>query len=137
MGIPMSMEQHLKEFMADNLKEFHPFAIYNESLDEVFVLLKDCSYTEKRTKYGMIEILENNHPEEGEHPFVGLIISGLSRFTKAKNRADLSGDQSVVSIVKIIFEHMPSPDLQDLLGSNGKEIIEILKKENLSVQLPF
>lgn len=135
MGIPISMEQHMKEFMAD-VKEFHPFAAYDGSLDEVFVLLKDCSCVEKRTKYGMIDVLENNHPEEGEHPFAGLIISGLRRFAKAKNRADLSGDQSIVSILKIIFEHMPSPDLQDLLGSNGKEIIEILKKENLSVQLP-
>ncbi|MEQ1561231.1 MAG: hypothetical protein ABL899_00745 [Nitrospira sp.] len=60
-------------------EEFRPTAFYNESLDELRVVVADCSVTEVPiTPY--ISLLERTHPEDGQLSHVGFCVHRASFF---------------------------------------------------------
>ena len=60
--------------------EFKPCAYYHERLDNLYIHLKDCSYTTIRVAEG-IEIHRENTPD-GDGEIVGLTLECPKRFFK-------------------------------------------------------
>jgi len=86
----MSVEQSAEEtVMGDLLKaafvgmvaEFRPCAYYDEPLDCIRVIARDCSVNEWRVSR-LLTVLEDNYPnpEAGRELYVGFIIKGARHF---------------------------------------------------------
>jgi len=61
---------------------FRPFAVFEERLDRIVVLTRDCSVTETRVN-DVLVMLENNYPGDGEERYVGFVIEGARGFLAA------------------------------------------------------
>lgn len=63
---------------------FVPFAIYNKSLDWIWVQVADCSVTEVYISSGFV-MLERNHTENGQRTNIGFHIEGARMFCRENN----------------------------------------------------
>ncbi|HXK40072.1 MAG TPA: hypothetical protein VJ837_04540 [Candidatus Paceibacterota bacterium] len=57
--------------------KFKPFAVFDEQLDCIRVVWRDCSANEIRVSK-LITILEDNYPESGKPECVGVTIKGVA-----------------------------------------------------------
>ena len=62
---------------------FRPFAIFDEQLDCIRVVWRDCSANEIRVSK-MLTILEDNHPESEELECVGFTIKGVAHICETR-----------------------------------------------------
>ncbi|MBI2669689.1 MAG: hypothetical protein HYX20_00875 [Candidatus Yanofskybacteria bacterium] len=72
-------EEIIKFFVDKSHEPFQPFAAYCKHLDSIWVLVKDCSVTEKRVN-DILTILEDNYPEIEEEKCVGFVIEYACSF---------------------------------------------------------
>lgn len=70
------IEQKVRELLPDDNVSFRPFAYYDERLDCIRVLVRDCSCTESRIDE-VFTVLENNYPMTNENKYVGFTIKGI------------------------------------------------------------
>src|SRR5690349_16367339 len=89
-SVPLSeQERRLAElvlaFMGDRIHEpFEPFVTYDRPMDRIWVLTRDCSICEVSVG-GVLILLENNYPEEGQEKCVGFAIEPAQRFYRQRN----------------------------------------------------
>ncbi len=76
--VPMNRQP---SWMVDLLTAFplSPFkqrAYYDQHLDCIRVVIRECSFCEHRLT-AIMTVLEDNYPEPGQQPFVGFVIKGV------------------------------------------------------------
>src|SRR5437667_8827373 len=80
-------EEQLETTVRDALTptgEFRPFAVFDEPLDCIRVVLRDCSATEVRID-GLLTVLEANYPlVEGQSEIVGFTIKGVAHLCETQ-----------------------------------------------------
>ena len=59
------------------LKPFQPYAWYDQRLQRITYLNRDCSYTEFSLSPGVI-VLIDNYPEPNEQRFCGFVLDGIN-----------------------------------------------------------
>ena len=85
---------------------FRPFADYNDRLDIVIVLTKDCSFMEIPQREGLC-ILVNNYPESAEQPEpVGLVIYNAKEFCQLHKLA-FDGRLSLSRLLWFVSHWLP------------------------------
>src|SRR5258708_4417755 len=64
---------------------FRPCAFFDEMLDCIRVVTRDCSVLEERISPRVTVLLDNYYPEEGRSQYVGFTIKGARHFCKDNN----------------------------------------------------
>jgi hypothetical protein len=63
-------------------REFRPFAVFDEQLDCIRVITRDCSFTEIRVD-DFLTVLEANYPRSSAAEYVGFTIKGVAHLCKS------------------------------------------------------
>src|SRR5690606_28300585 len=71
---PEELAKRVRETMGPGGHVFRLYAHYHKELDLLTVQTKDCSFTQRWQLASNLDLLEDNHPEEGQDPCVGFII---------------------------------------------------------------
>src|SRR5688572_25199898 len=73
------IEAELSKLFSGEARGFRPFVIFDEHLDCIRVVTRDCSMTETRVNE-LLTILEDNYPDRPEAKYVGFTIKGARHF---------------------------------------------------------
>ncbi len=102
-------EQVRRVFEGKSTK-FRPCAYFDERLDCIRVIARDCSVLETRiNKY--MTILEDNYEESGEKRYVGFTVKGARHFCK-EHAIDLSAPVDISRVLDAILASFPEPAVQ-------------------------
>ena len=97
-----SMSAFFKEYQ---MQAFEPLAYYDKHMDCIRVIVRDCSITEHRINE-MFTLMEDNHPTQGQHRYVGFTIKGIRHLFDQLN-LPLDGVLRVSDILQKIVRENP------------------------------
>jgi hypothetical protein len=83
MKTPEQIESLVRDAFAGRSGEFRPCAFFDDSLDCIRILTRDCSITETRVN-NLITVLEATYPRGGRK-CVGFTLKGARHFCKEHN----------------------------------------------------
>lgn len=94
----------IRDAMGDRIEPFKAFLIYERGLDRIWVQVRDCSVTEKTS--GLLTIMEDNYPEEGQEKYVGFAIECAVEFSK-RYGYPLRDKEDIRAMLEGIFDLFP------------------------------
>ena len=95
------------EAFAGDAQPFRPCAYFDEPLDCIRVLIRDCSSTEKRVD-GLLTVIEDNYPSDQSKKYVGFTIKGARHFCQ-RNAIPLDAPVEITKILDVILASAPQP----------------------------
>lgn len=107
MKTPEELRTLVKETLSEH-GDFRPCAWFDERLDCIRVVARDCSILERRFD-GRFTVLEDNYPESGQFKVVGFTIKGARHFCESHG-LDLSTPIRMAALLDAI---LASIDLSD------------------------
>ena len=116
-----AVQKNVDELFRGVFEKFNPVAYYDENLDCVRVLVRDCSITETRINENLT-LLEDNYPEKGEARYVGFSIKGAKHFC-IKNGLPTTGPITVSGILTAMLDQHPET-VVDIAVSIALPILE-------------
>ncbi len=112
--------------------KFRPCAFFDERLDCIRVIARDCSVLETRINKNMT-LLEDNYAESEQKRYVGFTVKGARHFCK-ENHIDLSAPVDISKLLDAILANSPEPAVQMSIRLVARPLI---KKEKLKqVDIP-
>lgn len=124
----MELQQLAQEAAARGVS---PFAVFDPHMDCIRVLIRDCSFFERRANK-WITLVYDNYPEadKGQSPLVGVVIKGMHYLIRKLNLAHGSVIQ-ITELIDEISKKFPEETVAELstLGT-------ILKETEMGVRLP-
>lgn len=121
-------EQFEKTF-TDGIKDFRACAFFDEQLDCIRVLGRDCSVTETRIN-GLITVLEANHPAQGRRQCVGFTIKGARHFC-ATQGLNLKTPIKISDLLNAILSAMPNVVVQTFIDHLARPLVAAEKIEQV------
>src|SRR5688572_14521534 len=102
------IEEKIRHFFNKaDLISFRPFVVFDEQLDCIRVVARDCSVTETRINE-LLTVLEDNYPEADQTKYVGFTIKGAKHFC-ITHKIYVVGPVSVSTILDKILKTFPEP----------------------------
>jgi hypothetical protein len=112
--------------------KFRPCAFFDDRLDCIRVIARDCSVLETRINKHMT-LLEDNYAESEQKRYVGFTVKGARHFCK-QNNIDLSTPVDISRLLDAILANSPEPAVQMSIRLVARPLI---KKEKLKhVDIP-
>jgi hypothetical protein len=112
--------------------KFKPCAFFDDRLDCIRVITRDCSVLETRINKHMT-LLEDNYAESEQKRYVGFTVKGARHFCK-ENNIDLSTPVDISRLLDAILANSPEPAVQMSIRLVARPLI---KKEKLKqVNIP-
>ena len=111
--------------------EFRPCAVYDELLDCIRVVSRDCSATEIRID-NLITVVEENYPVTGARKYVGFTIKGAKYFCQS-NGLSLSGPIRLTELLDKVLASSSSPAVRLFVDLLARPMVE--EKNIQTVQL--
>ncbi|SRR6266446_1531766 len=97
---------------------FKPVAYFDEELDCVRVIIRDCSVTEVRINEHLT-IAEDNYPTNPADRYVGFTVKGVRHFLRSKK------ESPQVTAIGAVLEQMLA-ELPTLIGdADGKTLVDM------------
>ena len=118
---------------AKEMGPFQPIAYYDEHLDLIRVVLRDCSVLETRVS-PMFTVLYDNAPQEGQSRCMGFVIKGARHLL---NEWGMSGQgaYTVVSLLNKVLDSLPSKKLAQLT-EELENCSMVLRETAMEVDVP-
>ena len=109
---------------------FEPLAYYDDELDCIRVMAKDCSYTAERLNE-TFTILKDNYPDSGQyHSYVGFTIKGLKHLFTEMN-LPFEGVYKLVDILDAIVSNYPDDSMRGM----ATVLTSLVPDESLEVDM--
>ena len=125
----------LKAIFEKKSPKFRPCAFFDEQLDCIRVIARDCSVLETRiNKY--LTLLEDNYPDSEEKTYVGFTIKGARYFCQ-EHGFDLSTPIDISGLLDVFLATFPEPAVQMSIRLVARPLIkkEKLKKVDITPTL--
>lgn len=90
--------------------QFRPCAYFDESLDCIRVIARDCSILETRIDQ-RITVLEDNYEESDDEKYVGFTVKGARHFCQ-EHGFDLNFPVSIGNVLDKIMATSPEPAVE-------------------------
>jgi len=116
------IEAKLNKLFAGEPRDFRPFAVFDESLDCIRVVTRDCSVTETRVNE-LLTILEDNYPDRPEAKYVGFTIKGARHFC-LERQLKAAGPIRLAEILDEILAAFPQPFVDVCVNAVARPILE-------------
>jgi hypothetical protein len=107
---------------------FHPCAYFDESLDCIRVIARDCSILETRINE-YITVLEDNYEGSDDKKYVGFTVKGARHFCQ-EHGIDLNAPVSIGNVLDTILANSPEPAVQMTIRLVARPL---LKRERIKV----
>lgn len=122
-------------FSAPQTGEFRPFAMFDESLDCIRVVTRDCSVTETRIS-DLITVLEDNYPASPRQRFVGFTIKGARHFCRQEG-LDIRIPVKVTDILDRILKTSPEAIVRLAIDGVARPMVEDKSINDVSFSSPI
>jgi hypothetical protein len=107
---------------ADRHFAFRPCAIFDERLDCIRIVTRDCSVTEMRVS-DLITILEMSHPPQGKNKCVGFSVKGARHFCN-QHGLTLSAPLKMSALLDALMKSAPSLVVETIIERIVKPLVE-------------
>ena len=77
-----TLEELVNGTFSDEAVAFRPCAFFDEGLDCIRVIARDCSVVEERVSEHVTVLMDNYYPEPGRRQYVGFTIKGARHLCK-------------------------------------------------------
>lgn len=103
---------------------FRPCAIFNERLDFIRVLVRDCSVTSTRINE-LVSVLEDTHyqPGQASERYIGFTLKGVRRFCRERG-IDTDGPVKITKILDAILKAFPERELELAIDGIARRFID-------------
>lgn len=106
--------------------KFRPCAFFDDRMDCIRVVTRDCSILETRINKHLT-LLEDNYPESDEKRYIGFTIKGARHFCQ-EHGIDLSVPVDISRLLDVILATSPEPAVQMSIRLVAKPL---MKKEKI------
>ena len=131
MKTPEEIGQQVRDAF-EKTGRFRPCAFFDQRLDCIRVVVRDCSILETRiNKY--LTLLEDNYEVSGENRYVGFTIKGARHFCQ-EHGFDLSTPVDISKLLDSIVAIFPEPAVELSVRLVAKPLIK--KEKFKKVSLP-
>jgi hypothetical protein len=123
----------VKEVLTGVSGEFRPCAFFDDRLDCIRVITKDCSVLEERINERLTILLNNYDPQPGRKQCVGFTFKGAIHLCK-QHGLDLASPIRMSELLDAILESVPEKAVQVFIEFVAKPLVETEKIDH--VELP-
>ena len=133
------IERQVKEaFTGTKSGEFRPCAYFDERLDCIRVITRDCSVLETRINPVLTLLEDNYYPQSGGQRYVGFTIKGASHFCY-EHGISLSAPVNISKLLDVIAAMFPETLVQLAVDGVAKPIVQkdpAIENVDISSALP-
>jgi hypothetical protein len=127
MKTPEEVGAHVREAFGGKSTKFRPCAFFDDRLDCIRVISRDCSVLETRINE-VVTILEDNYyPESGQERYVGFTIKGARHFCQ-QHGLDTSKAVDLSKLLDALLVTFPEPAVQMFVDLFARPLV---KKEKI------
>jgi hypothetical protein len=127
------IEAQVRQAFGRKSAKFRPCAYFDDRLDCIRVISRDCSVLETRIN-GVVTILEDNYyPESGGERYVGFTIKGARHFCQ-QHGLDTAKAVDLSKLLDALLVAFPEPAVQLFVDLFARPLVkkEKIKTVNLS-----
>jgi hypothetical protein len=110
---------------------FRPCAFYDDRLDCIRVVARDCTVLEERVNE-RLTVLIDLHPQPGLKKYVGFTVKGAQHFCE-EHRLNLATSVKVTQIADALLQSFPDPAVMMFVDLIAKSLVEDDKIEEVEV----
>ena len=122
----------VREAFSGQRGEFRPCAFFDDRLDCIRVMVRDCSVLEERISARVTVLLDNHYPGPGRRQCVGFTIKGARHFC-LENSIPLGAPVRISTILDALTARSPEIVVQWFIDFVAKPLIEEGKIEDIEV----
>lgn len=123
----------LFERAAKEMGPFQPIAYYDEHLDLIRVVLRDCSVLETRVNK-MFTLLHDNSPQKGQSRCMGFVIKGARHLLDEWGMSDKKA-HAVVDLLNKVLALLPAEE-NDRVTEELADCRVVLRETAMGVDFP-
>jgi hypothetical protein len=130
MKTPEQIEVLVKSAFAEAPGQFRPGAFFDDRLDCIRVITKDCSVLETRINTSLT-VLEDNYADgSGASPYVGFTIKGARHFCH-ENGISLDAPIQMSALLDAILKAFPGPMVEMFVNAIARPLVRSKKIEQV------
>jgi hypothetical protein len=127
------MEALMKEALAADLGEFRPCAFFDDRLDCIRIIARDCSVLEERINEGITVLVDNYYPGPGrKRRYVGFTIKGARHFCQ-EHRLSLTSPIKMTELLDAIMASFPDEVVQMFVDFVAKPLVAEEKIDEVEI----
>jgi hypothetical protein len=135
MKTPEQVEQLVREAVSQDSNEFRPCAYFDDRLDCIRVIARDCSVCEERVNDRLTVLVDNYHERRpGKMKYIGFTIKGARHFCREQG-LDLSAPIRMTPLLDAILASWPDATVMIFVDKIARPLVE---QENIqAVEMPI
>jgi len=131
MKTPEQIGAEVKKLFSGEPGEFRPCAYFDDRLDCIRVIVRDCSVLETRV-HERLTVLEDMYYPAGRKQYVGFTVKGARHFCR-ENGISLAAPIAVGKLLDAILAAFPEPAVQIFVNGVARELVKEEKIEVVDV----
>jgi|SRR5437867_3666064 len=132
----MKTSDEIKALVADAFSGssggFRPCAFFDEGLDCIRVIVRDCSTLEERISDRVTVLLDNYYPGPGRRQYAGFTIKGARHFC-LENNISLEVPVKISDILNVLMARSPEIVVQWFVDQVAKPLVQEGQIEDVEV----
>lgn len=122
----------VREGLSAESGQFRPCAFFDERLDCIRVIARDCSVLEERINGRITVLLDNHYQGSGQRRYVGFVIKGAKHFCVSQG-FDLRHSVKLTELLDAVLAKSPEIVVQWFVDIVAKPLIEQEKIERVEI----
>lgn len=123
----------LVEALAEGEEKFRPCAFFDERLDCIRVITRDCSVLEERISPRVTVLLDNYFPSRGDKQYVGFTIKGARHFC-LQHQLPIGSPIKLTALLDALTKSSPEVVVQLFVDHVAKPLVR--EEELETVEIP-
>lgn len=124
----------VKGTFSGKLPKFRACAYYDDRLDCIRVVARDCSVLETRINK-VLTVLEDNYYEESGKRYVGFTVKGARHFCN-EHGMNTSMPVSITKLLDALLATFPEPEVQMFVDLFARPLVKKERLNNVNVDAP-
>jgi hypothetical protein len=134
----MNRSEQLETLVRDAISsasgEFRPCAFFDDRLDCIRVIARDCSVCEERVNNRLTVLVDNYHERPGRMKYVGFTIKGARHFCQ-EHGLDLTAPIKMTPLLDAILATWPDTAVMIFVDTIARPLVQ---QENIeTVEMPM
>ena len=117
------LEELVRENFSNSPSEFSPCAFFDERLDCIRVIARDCSVLEERINDNLTVLMDSYYPQPGRQQYVGFTIKGARHFCN-QHGLDLSMSIKMTKLIDALMASSPQLIVEWFVNLVAKPVVE-------------
>jgi len=123
----------VRSSFADKDGKFHPCAFFDNRLDCIRVIARDCSFLETRINETLTVLEDNYYPELGHRKYIGFTVKEARYFCK-QHSFDLKTPISVSALLDALLATFPDKMVEMFIDGIARPLVKEEKIEKVEVE---